>query len=677
MAFSFALLRFVWQGSVVAAGLWVVLRTLRSRSANLRYAICCSALILLAALPLATTWLLYQPPWTAIVTRGANEVSVPVLIATTQGEARRADWLALLEAWAVPIWSFGVLLFSARMVWGCRQVAVLRRTGHAVERSVLTRIEALSARMGVARPVKALISLFPNGPGVVGWLRPVILLPASALTGLTPQQLEAVLAHELAHIRRHDYLVNLLQMVIEALLFYHPAVWWVSSRIREEREFCCDDLAVRACRDAAAYARALSTLEHLCPSTPAPALASTGGPLLERIRRILGSPVREYGPSPLSAILAVSLSLACVLFGARVMHGQATASADGAVLVTGKNLQIVSQTPIDYPAAARAAGKEGLVVVSVEVDKGGNVVNAEIQRAEPQHYAPAELEDVALASVRKWRFAPVRPTETAPRTVVILFQADPKSVRAFMTAGDLLFRSGQIDDSLQKYEAGAKEHPERRIDFLKRQIEVYIRKGDQATALAKDEEILRIDPNDMEARGFRAATRLDAGHVDEALVDLNPVVKALPGNFVARFNLGRALLEKGDVEHAREQFTAALQLRPDLANVRAARARLELKERDYPAALQDTGELIRLHHGNEARGIIEQVLQQDPGNAEARAQQKLLGGGDKSGAGPQGALQQNHNSLAGRLDLAEYLGDSTLGQQVDGPFPAERRRPSS
>src|SRR4029434_68939 len=92
----------------------------------------------------------------------------------------------------------------------------------------------------------------------VGRLRPVLLLPAASLAGLTPQQLEAVLAHELAHIRRHDYLGNVFQTLVEALLFYHPAVWWPSARIRYERELCCDDLAVEVCGDPVCYERALT-----------------------------------------------------------------------------------------------------------------------------------------------------------------------------------------------------------------------------------------------------------------------------------------------------------------------------------------------------------------------------------------------------------------------------------
>src|SRR5205823_480846 len=101
------------------------------------------------------------------------------------------------------------------------------------------KVAEVAARMRLNRAVRVLISSIAQGPSAIGWIRPVILLPATTVLGLTPEQLEAVIAHELAHIRRHDYLVNLLQMLVETVLFYHPAVWWVSSRIRHERELCC------------------------------------------------------------------------------------------------------------------------------------------------------------------------------------------------------------------------------------------------------------------------------------------------------------------------------------------------------------------------------------------------------------------------------------------------------
>ena len=164
---------------------------------------------------------------------------------------------------------------------------------------------------------------------VVGWLRPVILLPASALTGLTLEQLESILAHELAHVRRCDYLVNALQNTIETLMFYHPAVWWISRCVREEREHCCDDLVVRVCEDRVVYARALFRLEELRGTPARLAFAASGGSLLQRIRRLLGGApeawpvtVREFSGLTLLAIGCVLMVTgACMLFGGQTYPG--------------------------------------------------------------------------------------------------------------------------------------------------------------------------------------------------------------------------------------------------------------------------------------------------------------------------------------------------------------------
>jgi len=150
-------------------------------------------------------------------------------------------------------------------------------------------------------------------PAVIGWLRPVILVPAGALLHLSPEELEAVIAHELAHVRRRDYLVNLLQSAIEILMFYHPAVWWIGRRIRAEREHCCDDMAVAACGNRLVYARALAALEELRAGQTRFAMAATGGPLLGRIRRLLGQnePQRRFFPVwiALLALLVIALGV--------------------------------------------------------------------------------------------------------------------------------------------------------------------------------------------------------------------------------------------------------------------------------------------------------------------------------------------------------------------------------
>jgi uncharacterized protein involved in exopolysaccharide biosynthesis len=168
--------------------------------------------------------------------------------------------------------------------------------------------------MGVSRPVRLVRSALIEVPLVVGWLRPVILMPASSLLGLTPAQIEVILVHELAHIRRCDYLVNVLQKVVETLLFYHPAVWWISRSIREEREHCCDDLVVRICRDRMVYAQALFRLEQLRAVPAELALAATGGSLLRRVQRLLAASPDHWpvGPKEFGGLALVALG--CVLF---------------------------------------------------------------------------------------------------------------------------------------------------------------------------------------------------------------------------------------------------------------------------------------------------------------------------------------------------------------------------
>ncbi len=211
--------------------------------------------------------------------------------------------------WVVAVWMMGVLLCSLRLAggwWHARRLAFVG--AHAAAREWQEVVARLKSRLGVMRSVRLLESARVSVPIVVGWIKPTLIVPAAVLGGLAPSELEAVLAHELAHIRRHDYLVNLLQSAVETLLFYHPGVWWASHVVRVEREHCCDDLAVKACGDAVLYARALTAIE-LMRHDPAGsmAMAVTGSPLLARVRRLLGvrEPARLSSSGWVVAILTV------------------------------------------------------------------------------------------------------------------------------------------------------------------------------------------------------------------------------------------------------------------------------------------------------------------------------------------------------------------------------------
>jgi len=303
-ALGWALMDSLWQDAVAAAGLAALLAVVPARAARARYALATATLVLALALPLATALrLLSAAPWMEDPT---------LLVAPAQAVvawARAAVEPAL--PWIVFAWFAGVALMSLRLAttW-----AATRRL-HTVGTSPLpgecgAALARLAARLRVTRPVRVAQSAIVEAPAVIGWLRPVILLPASALTGLTPLQLDALLAHELAHVRRYDYLVNVLQSVIETLLFYHPAVWWVSRCVREEREHCCDDLAVTVCDDAHQYATALLDMERLRVAAPAWAMAAAGGTLVTRVRRLVAPAHMEIFPRAVAGVLGVALACA-------------------------------------------------------------------------------------------------------------------------------------------------------------------------------------------------------------------------------------------------------------------------------------------------------------------------------------------------------------------------------
>ncbi len=186
----------------------------------------------------------------------------------------------------------------------------------------------LATRLGLRRAFHVVESAWIDTPTVTGWWRPVILLPVAALTSLTPGQVEAILAHELAHIHRHDYLVNLLQHVTETLLFYHPAVWWISGRMRVEREQCCDAVAVQVCGDAVGYAAALTQLEK-GRIRVALAVAATSGSLVERVRYLLSRREPDQRPFAHAIMTATVVMLLIAIVGGGYRWPLTTIGAGG------------------------------------------------------------------------------------------------------------------------------------------------------------------------------------------------------------------------------------------------------------------------------------------------------------------------------------------------------------
>ncbi|HXY37046.1 MAG TPA: M56 family metallopeptidase [Planctomycetaceae bacterium] len=213
----------------------------------------------------------------------------------------------------VLLWSAGVGLLSLRLASGWKAIRRLRAASWELADAAWgDRFARLRERLRISPAVRLLSSASASVPMVVGWIKPVVLLPAGMLTGLSVAQVEALLVHELAHIRRHDALVNLVQNVVETLFFYHPAVWWVSKQIRNEREHCCDDIAAAAC-GTLGYAQALASLAELRQTVPGFGLAANGTPLINRIRRLAGvqpSPERSAGWLAIAALVLLGAAIA-------------------------------------------------------------------------------------------------------------------------------------------------------------------------------------------------------------------------------------------------------------------------------------------------------------------------------------------------------------------------------
>jgi beta-lactamase regulating signal transducer with metallopeptidase domain len=325
-AIGWALLHLLWQGVLVAAILAATLALLSKQSANARYLASCGALALLVVLGAATAYRSYEGSGELGVGSGSEATNfAPLTAAAANLSADTATsntppptphplitYTKSHLPQIVLIWLSGVLLLSIRLLFGwLRAHSIAKKNASEAAPEWQRSARRLAHALKLRRAVQLLQSAAVEVPTVIGWLRPVVLLPATSLTGLTTEQMEMILAHELAHIRRNDFFVNLMQAVIETLLFYHPAVWWISNRIRVEREHCCDDVAVAVSGKPLVYARALTRLEELRVEDAHAFVAANGGSLIGRIRRLAG--VRAESPNAPSRFVAGAALLTVLL----------------------------------------------------------------------------------------------------------------------------------------------------------------------------------------------------------------------------------------------------------------------------------------------------------------------------------------------------------------------------
>jgi beta-lactamase regulating signal transducer with metallopeptidase domain len=363
-----ALLHFLWQGAAIAAAAFTGI-TLMRRAAG-KYVVAVVMLALMMASPLITFLVLAQKHDVRVTTASpagssvAKPVSAAISSATAQffnlgsPDAGRGSSIYLL--WLVEGWFLGVMLLSLRPAAGFLLLERMQiKKGVPLRGALRERCAELQRRLGLSRVVQYCKSLQLQAPAVVGWFRPVVLLPVSALTGLSAQQLESVIAHELAHVKRLDPFVNLFQIAVETLLFYHPAVWWLSKRIRAERENCCDDVAISVCGNPIEYARALAAMAEW-QSAPALAMAANRSPLAERVARLLGVAKLDWGLRSAGLLGGVLCICASVLAGnALLATAQTNRTAAGASSIDKER----DQQPVPVVQRAPEQDHDAVIVV--------------------------------------------------------------------------------------------------------------------------------------------------------------------------------------------------------------------------------------------------------------------------------------------------------------------------
>jgi len=391
-AIGWTLVDFLWQGALVACLTAAALGLLRAARPQQRYLTACIGLLACVLWPAAT-----------LVRRlreaGAENVDAFSRIGgAAGGPASGIGWEALVQdhlAWIVLGWAACAALLSLRMVTGLLWIrrAAAREPVDAIWQA---RLQRLAEQLGITRTVRLRVVAQLASPITAGWWRPVVLVPASLVSGMAPDLLEALLAHELAHVKRHDYLVNLVQNVVETLLFYHPAVWWLSQRIRAEREQIADDIAARTLGEPRRLALALSELEKLQFSTHHLAQAANGGDLMSRITRLLRPESRVSNWK--AAIPA--LALAVMSIGAFAHAAPATPKKPDTYAL----LDFASCAKPVYPKESLAQKHVGTVELELLVTVDGKSKEARIAQTSGH---PA-LDEAARSAISLCRFYPAR-----------------------------------------------------------------------------------------------------------------------------------------------------------------------------------------------------------------------------------------------------------------------------
>ncbi len=401
-ALGWTLLHFVWQGALLGAATALALLLLRCARPEHRYNVACIALLACVLWPTAELALRLQGG--NMITAQMRFADALLVDAAGVGAGGLLAWLQAQLLWIVGFWALCAALLTVRMALGLlwiRRSSSAERTDPALQ-AVVSR---MALRFGVGRTVRLRVVDQLASPLTAGWWRPVVLVPAALASGMPYELLEALLAHEMAHVKRLDYLVNLGQNVIEILLFYHLAVWWISGRIRSEREQIADDLAARHTGQPRTLARALSELERMQFAAPQLALAANGGDLLSRVKRLLRPDAEALNWKATVPLLGLAALCFGVFAHASVRHQPGPTDRQSTADFSS------CAKPI-YPAAALAAGHTGTVTLGYEISAEGRVLTSMVNGSSGH----PSLDEAAQSAILLCNFKPAMKSGKPVRT---------------------------------------------------------------------------------------------------------------------------------------------------------------------------------------------------------------------------------------------------------------------
>ena len=388
---GWTLLHFTWQGLLIGCATAVLLLALRNAHPVLRYNVGCAALLACVLWPAVGLIGRFDAGAKASVTSfDASSLGAGSVMTDTGLTGFLQSNLVVI----VGFWALCALLMALRMALG---LAWVRRSASAAvpNGQWQARADDMAARFGITRQVRVRVVEQLSSPVTAGWLRPVVLLPAALVSGMPTELLSALLAHELAHVRRFDYLVNLGQNVIEALLFYHPAVWWISAQVRHEREQIADDLAARHLAEPRQLAHALSELARLHSAPEHLAQAANGGDLVARIRRLVRP--NHQALDWKAAVPVLALAVTCLTM---VMHSTSVQAAPAKFKQARADFDSCAK-PL-WPAASLKAQETGTVTLAFEIGTDGKVVDSKVKHSSGH---PA-LDQAAREGIALCRFSP-------------------------------------------------------------------------------------------------------------------------------------------------------------------------------------------------------------------------------------------------------------------------------